>query len=90
MSIAEFVRGDTVQLVWVNTGVTPSSIISAIYNGSEILVDSGVMTSSGNGHFYRYYTTNSAGFYVAKTTATISGNPFVNGIKFKVREFQVD
>ena len=83
--------GDTIAITWVNSGVTPTAIGAAIYNGSETLVSSASMTSSGNGHYYRLYTLpNTPGYFVAETIATISGNPYKNRIRFKAIRGEVD
>ena len=83
--------GDTIQITMVNSGVTPSSAVCKIYNGSETLVGSGSMTSSGNGHYYFNYTIpNTAGFYVAETLATIGSKPYKNRKKFQAIFGEVD
>ena len=83
--------GDTMKVTWVNSGITPTSIILGIYNGSDTLVSSAAMTSSGNGHYFGMYTLpDSVGFYVAETLAMVSGNPFKDRIKFKATKGEVD
>lgn len=83
--------GDTIQITHINSGITPSAIVCAVYDGDETLVDSGTMTSSGNGHYYYNHTViNTPGFYVAETLSTISGNPYKNRIKFKAIKGEVD
>lgn len=82
--IKKYLVGDTIQITMVNSGVTPSAIMCAVYDSSETLVDSGSMTSSGNGHYYFDHTvTNTPGFYVAQTLATISSNPYKNRLRFQ-------
>ena len=83
--------GDTIQVTWINSGTTPSPIIAAVYNGSDTLVDSGAMTSSGNGHYYRDYTLpNTVGMYVAQTIGTINSNPYKNRVRFKAVKGEAD
>lgn len=83
--------GDTLQVTWVNSGFTPTSIHTAIYDGSETLVNSLTMTDSGNGHYFSLYTLpNSTGFYVAETVAIISGKPYKNRTKFKATTGEAD
>jgi len=83
--------GDTFQVTWVNSGVTPTSLVAAVYNGSETMIDSGTMTSSGNGHYYYDHTvSSSAGFYVAETVATINSAPYKRRIRFKAVNGEVD
>ena len=77
MSVREFIIGDTVKLTWINSGVTPSSISAALYNGIETLVSSVSMTSSGDGHYYARITLpSSVGYYVTESIAQISGYPY--------------
>ena len=83
--------GDTIKITWVNSGVTPSTIYSAVYNGSETLVNSVAMTSSGNGHYFSLYTiVNTPGFFVAETYATVSSKPYKNRIRFKAVKGESD
>ncbi len=83
--------GDTIEISWVSSGVSPSDIYCAVYNGSETLVDSATMISSGNGHYYHLHTIpNSEGFYVAETLATVSTKPYGRRIKFKAIKGEVD
>jgi hypothetical protein len=49
--VNEFI-GSTLRTTWVNSGATPSTISSALYNNSTVLVSSISQTSSGNGHYY--------------------------------------
>jgi len=89
--IKRYLIGDTIQLTWVNSGVIPSNLNCAIYDGSESLVDSGSMTGSGNGHYYFEHTTiNTPGFYVSQTLAMINGKPFKNRKEFQVILGEVD
>lgn len=91
MSADSYLIGDTVKLTWVNSGVTPSAISGALYNGSDTLVSSAAMTSSGNGHYYLDITVpNSLGFYVAETLATVNSLPYKNRIKFRAVRDGVD
>lgn len=84
MSIKDFLCGDTVKIRWINSGITPTTIIAATYTGSETLVDSGTMVSSGNGHYYFLHTIpNTPGYYVAQTLATISSKPYKNRSQYR-------
>lgn len=79
MSIKEFVCGNTIKVKWVNSGVTPTTLVAGVYTGSETLVDSASMVSSGNGFYYHLHTVpNTPGYYVTETKATISGKPYIN------------
>lgn len=91
MKMPKHLIGDTIKVTWINSGQTPSPISAAIYNGSDTLVNSIAMTSSGNGFYYSHYTLpNTPGFYVAETLATIASNPYKNRIKFKATKGEVD
>ena len=84
MSVQDLLCGDTVKVSWINSGTTPTTIIAAVYTGSETIVDSAVMVSSGDGHYYYLHTVpNVPGYYVAQTIATISGRPFKNRTKYR-------
>lgn len=86
MSTQDFLCGDTVKIRWINSGVTPSTIVGAVYTGSETIVDSAAMVESGSGlgHYYHLHTVPSTpGYYVAQTLATISGKPYKNRLPFR-------
>ena len=84
MSIREVLPGDTIRLTWIDSGVTVDSSYAAVFNGSESLVDCGVMVDSGAGHYYHNHTTvDTPGFYVAELHATIGGLPYKRRIKFR-------
>ena len=75
--INSFLIGDTRKVRWVSSGATVTAIHFAVYNGTETLVDSATMTSSGNGHYYGLHTVpNTPGHYVVQTLATIDGRPY--------------
>lgn len=84
MSAQDFLCGDTVKIRWINSGVTPTTIIAAAYTGSETMIDSAAMVSSGNGHYYHLHTIpDSPGYYVAQTLATVSGKPYKNRERYR-------
>lgn len=90
MSTPEFLCGDTRLITWIDSGVTPSSISAAVYNGSETLVDSGAMVSSVSnqssltGHYYYLHTVpNTPGYYVAETNALISGKTYKDRVVYR-------
>ena len=88
--IDNFEVGDTMKVTWVSSGVTPSALIGDIVSGSETVVDSFTMSSSGNGHYYGFYTITTEGYGVARTVATIGGLPFKRSIKFRGIAVEVD
>jgi len=84
MSTQDFLCGDTIKVRWINSGVTPTTIVGAVYTGSETIVDSAAMASSGDGHYYHLHTVpNTPGYYVAQTLATISGKPYKNRTAYR-------
>lgn len=83
--IKEFSAGDTVKVTWINSGVTVSSSYVVTYNGSETLIDSGTLTSSGNGHYYRFVTLPDSveDYYQMKITAVVDNRPSVRRHRMK-------
>jgi hypothetical protein len=91
MTIKKVPEGDTIDITWINSGITPAPITAKVYTGSETIVDSSAMVSSGNGHYYHLHTTSHGpGFYVADTLATIVGKPYRRRVKFQVVKGEVD
>jgi len=77
MKPEKFLIGDTVKLTWINSGVTPTDIRATLYTGSETVINSTTMTSSGDGHYYARFTLpDTPGFYVGETYATVDGYPY--------------
>ena len=88
--IKKHLIGNTIRLTWVSSGITPSSIVASVYDSSETLVDSGTMTSSGNGHYYYDHTVISTpSFYVAEIIATINSKPYKNRNRFQAVKGEV-
>lgn len=84
MSVKDFLCGDTIKIRWVNSGSTPTSIVAATYTGSETIVDSGAMVSSGNGLYYYWHTVpNTPGNYVTETLAVVGGKPYKNRERYR-------
>lgn len=85
--------GDTIKITWINSGVTPTDINSAIYDGAGTLVHSATMTSSGAGHYYDFYTipfSSSPQYYVAETLAVVNSNDYRNRKRFQTIASEVD
>lgn len=84
--------GDTIRVTWISSGTVPDTIITAVYDGSESLVSSGAMVSSGNGHYYYNYTIPDSGpqFYVAETLSYVDSLPYRRRVRFQVIEGEVD
>ena len=94
MSIQKFVVGDSVKFTWVNSGTVAADLHHEVYDGDETLVESASMTSSGDGHYYSFFTIpdsdGAQGFYNVKLKGTIAGNQFVRRHVFKAITGEVD
>ena len=91
MNMTKKLIGDTLKVTWVSSGVTPSTLYSALYDGSDTLVSSLSMTGSGNGHYFSEHTVpNSQGFYVAETLAMVNTKPYKNRLRFKAVTGEAD
>lgn len=90
--LVETIAGDTLIATWVNSGASPSTIVAALFTGSETIVSSGTMTSSGNGHYFKNVTIPDSGdaFYVLQTYAEIDSFPYKRRIKIHAQGFEVD
>lgn len=89
-----FERGDTFQITWVDCSIT--AVDDSLYemiDGSETVVNTGSLASSGNGRFYADFTIPSSwvkGYYVSRTTVTVGGLPYTRSERFKVTVIEVD
>lgn len=93
MTIRRELIGNTIRITWVNSGITPSALIAAIYNGDEVMVDSASMVESGSGlgHYYHDHTVpDTPGYYVAETLATINSKPYKSRVKYRAVKEEVD
>ena len=91
MAIVRTVIGDTLEMTFVSSGVTFSPIWGAVYDGSESLVSSWTMQSSGNGHYYYNHTTaTTPGFYDSRMTGYVNSAAYKRNIRFQLVEGEVD
>lgn len=92
MSIPRVQIGDTIRLTWTNSGVFPTAIHAAVYDGDEVLISSESMISSGNGHFYSpYFVTNSdPQFYVAELVSVVNSYTYLRRLRFQSVLSEVD
>ena len=91
MSIKTTLIGDTIEITWVDSGVTPSDIHASLWTGSETLVNSLTMTDSLNGHFFALMTLpDDPGYYVAETLAVIQTFPYKRRVKVRAVLGEVD
>jgi len=88
----KYLVGDTIKLTWVSSGDTPDSLVAAIYDGNEILVDSGSMVSSGSGHYYYNYTIPDSGgqYFAGYMTAMVGGVQYRRAVRFRSILGEVD
>jgi hypothetical protein len=83
--------GTTKEFTWISSGVVPVDLHISIYDGSETLVTSQTLVSSGNGHYYANVTVpSSVGFYNTKFSWTYGGNPYIESLRFKTMFWEVD
>lgn len=91
MSVKRYEAGDTISFSWINCGVTPTSLVSYVKTGSETIISSESMISSGGGFYYNDYTLpDTPGFYVTGSIATINGKPYRNYEIIQVILVEVD
>lgn len=87
----KILAGTTKQSTWVSSGITASPIYVALLDGSETVVSSTSMTSSGNGHYFGLITyPNTPGFYVVEDKATVATYPYKSRQTVKVVLSEVD
>jgi hypothetical protein len=77
ISIVEVIGGTTLRATWINSGVAPSSLSSALLDSDDVAVNTFVATASGNGHYFAvHYVPTSAPWYVNRWIAFIEGNTY--------------
>lgn len=78
--VSERIAGTTIAPTWVNSGTTPDSIESRLYDRSETLVGTYAGVSSGNGHYFALHTLPSTPnvTYIHEWMAMISGYPYID------------
>jgi len=84
--------GDTIKATWINSANTPSALICSVFNGAEVLVDSGAMVDSGDTfHYYFNHTIpDTPGNYVVQMLGTIGGKPYKRRMKYRAILDEVD
>lgn len=87
----KILAGTTKQVTWVASGVTATTISTAILDREENLVSSLSMTSSGNGHYFAAVTyPNTEAYYVQVWNAVVSTKPYKDRERFKIVLSEVD
>jgi len=83
--------GSTRTVAWVNSGVSPIGLSVSILDGTDTLVSSSSMVSSGNGHYFQPITfPSSRGFWVVEWNATINSKPYRNRMSVRTVLGEVD
>lgn len=87
----DYIVGTTKQFTWINSGTVGATIAVSIWTGSETMVSSSAMVSSGPGHYYTFSTLpEEPGFYKALFDASVIGYPFKHVIQFRTVLGDVD
>lgn len=82
--LSDVIAGTTKVMTWVSSGAEPTKLSVSFITGSETIISSYSMVSSGNGHYYAAVPSPDVnGFYVANFEAVIDGKTFVNKIVFR-------
>ena len=77
--IVEVIAGTTLKATWTNSGVTPSSLSSALLDSNDAVVNTYLAVSSGNGHYYAvHFVPTSEPWYVNRWIAFIDGTTYQN------------
>lgn len=91
MEIVETLIGDTVKFTYVDSGTTFSPITFKLYDGSESVVNSGTLASSGNGHYYRNEVMpNTPGLYVGEMVGWVNSYPYPRRVGVRLMTEEVD
>lgn len=91
IQVIECIAGTTLRTTWVNSGVTPGSICSALLSGSETLVHSVSASDSGNGHYHALHSIpNSSAWYVNRWLAQIGAMVYENRQVVRAVRLEVD
>ena len=75
--IVDVVAGTTLKATWINSGVTPSSLSSALLDAGDAVVNSATPVSSGNGHYFAvHFVPTSQPWYVNRWINFTEGNTY--------------
>lgn len=80
IQVHQRIAGTTIAPTWVNSGVTPDTIESRLYDRTESVVSSHGAVSSGNGLYFALHTlpTTPNVMYIQEWRATIGGYPYID------------
>lgn len=80
IKVVEVVGGTTLKSTWTNSGVTPSSLSSALLDQNELVVNTYnalTLGNSGNGHYFAvHFIPTSDDFYVNRWVGFIDANTY--------------
>ncbi len=78
IEVHERLAGTTIMPTWVNSGQSPSSIISILRDASDAVVNTATPVSSGNGFYFSVHALPSSPnvWYVQEWLAIISANTY--------------
>jgi len=89
--VVEVIAGTTLRATWVNSGVIPTTLTSALRTGSETVVSSVTAISSGSGFFFSLHPVPLAGdWYINEWVAIIASNTYVDRQLVRVAHLEVD
>lgn len=75
--IVELIGGNTLKATWINSGVTPTSLSSALLDRNEVVVNTFVAVASGGGAYFAvHYVPTSDDWYVNRWIAFIDANTY--------------
>jgi len=87
----EVIAGTTLRATWVNSGVIPSSLTSALLTGSETCISSVAAISSGDGHFFALHEIpTSGGWYINQWIGIIASNTYRDRQLVQAHRLEVD
>jgi len=87
------IAGDTIKFTAISSGDTFTSTRMNILTGSETVIASATLSSSGDGHYYYNYTipySGPPGFYVGEMLMYVNSLSYIKKHRFKVTVGEVD
>lgn len=87
----DVIAGTTLRATWVNSGITPTALSSALVSGSETVVHSVAAVSSGNGHYFALNPVPAAaGWYVNEWIGVIASNTYIDRQLVRVHRLEAE
>lgn len=89
--VIETIAGNTLRVTWCSSGVIAGALGSALWSGSETLINSVAAVDSGNGFYYALHNVpRSGGWYVNEWVGQIGVNTYVSRQLVKSFRLEVD